>query len=44
VTFDYDLQLLGMDVTFGSFIPLDGMMPPCFFPLILHMWNFERIF
>jgi hypothetical protein len=30
MTFDYDLHLLGMDVTFGAFVPLEEMMSPSF--------------
>jgi hypothetical protein len=44
VAFDDALHLLGMDVTFGAFIPLEEMTSPSFYPLLLDMCIFERTF
>jgi hypothetical protein len=44
MTFHDALHLLGMDVTFGAFTPLEEMTSPLFFPLHSHVWTFERTF
>jgi hypothetical protein len=44
VTFDDDWHLLGMDVTFVAFTPLEEMTSPLFCPLLSHVRTFERKF
>jgi hypothetical protein len=44
VTFEDALHLLGMDVTFGAFIPLEEMMLHSFCPLLTHVWILRGCF